>query len=159
MPSRPYTPPGEPPAPQYTTMAGGSIPSVASNSMSRRSKHAQQLVALTPIVERAQSILRVRRRIYELTRRATQLWEASEVSAEAQEQWLSVMSELRSWEALLVDVGGYAKRPNPVVKNGKVRFGSYESALDLDSVPIDPNSALPEPSESADSGLDHVLEG
>ena len=127
--------------------------------MSKRSKHAQQLVALTPTVERAQSILRTRRRIYELTRRATQLWEASEISAEAQKQWLDVMAELRSWESLMVDVGGYAKRPNPVVKNGKVRFGSYESALDLDSVPIDPNSALPEPSESAEIGLNHVEEG
>lgn len=127
--------------------------------MSRRSKTAHQLVALTPIVERAQSILRVRRRIYELTRRATQLWEASEVSAEAQEQWLEVMSELRNWESLLVDVGGYAKRPNPVVKRGKVQFGSFETALDLDSVPIDPNSSLPEPSESAETGLEAFAEG
>lgn len=140
-------------------MAGASTVKDSSNIMSRRSKHAQQLVALTPIVERAQSILRVRRRIYELTRRATQLWEASEVSAEAQKQWLEVMSELRSWESLLVDVGGYAKRPNPVVKKGKVQFGSYETALDLDSVPIDTNSSLPEPSESAETGLDHVMEG
>jgi len=140
-------------------MAGASTVKDSSNIMSRRSKHAQQLVALTPIVERAQSILRVRRRIYELTRRATQLWEASEVSAEAQNQWLEVMSELRSWESLLVDVGGYAKRPNPVVKKGKVQFGSYETALDLDSVPIDPNSSLPEPSESAETGLEHVVEG
>jgi hypothetical protein len=127
--------------------------------MSKRAAVAERVVALTPTVERAQSILRCRRRIYELTRRATRLWEASEVSAEAQKQWLDVMAELRSWESLMVDVGGYAKRPNPVVKNGKVRFGSYESALDLDSVPIDPNSALPEPSESPDSGLDHVTEG
>lgn len=127
--------------------------------MSKRAAVAERVVALTPIVERAQSILRVRRRIYELTRRATQLWEASQVSAEAQKQWLDVMSELRSWESLLVDVGGYAKRPNPVVKKGKVQFGSYETALDLDSVPIDPNSSLPEPSESAETGLEHVVEG
>ena len=145
--------------PQNREMAGGRSPLVSGNCMSKRAAVAERVVALTPIVERAQSILRVRRRIYELTRRATQLWEASEVSAEAQNQWLEVMSELRSWESLLVDVGGYAKRPNPVVKKGKVQFGSYETALDLDSVPIDPNSSLPEPSESAETGLEAFAEG
>lgn len=81
------------------------------------------------------------------------------ISADAREQWFVALRELRSWETLLVEVAGYAKRPAPVVKNGRVQFGQFAGALDVTPIPTvnEPTSAsgppelMPDAPESDES--------
>ena len=128
-------------------------------SFARHEPKAQEIVAHAPTVYRARSITRCRQRILELTECADQLLPTIGISADARTQWIEVLKELRAWETLLVEVAGYAKRPAPVVKNGRVQFGQFAGALDVtaETVVNDPRGAsgppelLPDAPESDES--------
>ena len=139
--------------PTHQSLSTGQL----AKSLARSKPKADQIVAHAPVVYRARSITRCRERIHELTQVADQLRDCIGISAEARTQWLEVLKELRAWETLLVEVAGYAKRPAPVVKNGRVQFGHFAAALDVtaETVVNDPQGVgdapelLPDAPESA----------